>query len=255
MPPGKMPGKDAWEGEGSVIEDLPETQFLGYEETECDAQILGIVRDRRTGGKRQRRRRSHLIFDRTVLYAESGGQVGDRGTIQMGEAAADVHDTQKNHAKVYMHKATVTAGTLNVGNTVHVMVDIIRRRYTMRNHTAAHLLQAALRKVLGTHVETGRAVGHAGTCAVWTLRIFSAMTKEELAAVEALVNNEILKAVPVETKEMPIEEAKKLGAMALFGEKYGDIVRVVSVQMGSPANCAAARIWTTTRPGWAFSKL
>lgn len=92
-----------------MIEDLTETQFLGYEETECDAQILAIVRDGERVESASEGDEVTLIFDRTVLYAESGGQVGDRGTIQMGEAAADVHDTQKNHAKVYMHKATVTA--------------------------------------------------------------------------------------------------------------------------------------------------
>lgn len=245
----KNAGKDAWEGEGSVIEDLTETQFLGYEETECDAQILAIVRDGERVESASEGDEVTLIFDRTVLYAESGGQVGDRGTIQMGEAAADVHDTQKNHAKVYMHKATVTAGTLNVGNTVHVMVDIIRRRYTMRNHTAAHLLQAALRKVLGTHVEqAGQQVTPEHVRFDFTH--FSAMTPEELAAVEALVNDEILKAIPVETKEMPIDEAKKLGAMALFGEKYGDIVRVVSVQDGFSCElCGGTHMDNTSRLG------
>ena len=92
-------------------------------------------------------------------------RVGDHGTLEMGDAAADICDTQKNHAKVFMHMATVTAGTLNVGNKVKLMVDVVRRNFTMRNHTAAHLLQAALRKVLGTHV-AGRSAGHAGPCAL-----------------------------------------------------------------------------------------
>ena len=245
----KNAGKDAWEGEGSVIEDLPETEFLGYEQMACEAQILAIVRDGERVESAQQGEEVTLIFDKTTLYAESGGQVGDHGTLEMGDAAADICDTQKNHAKVFMHMATVTAGTLNVGNKVKLMVDVVRRNFTMRNHTAAHLLQAALRKVLGTHVEqAGQLVTPDHVRFDFTH--FSALTREELSKVEGLVNHEILAAVPVTMKEMPIEEARKLGAMALFGEKYGDVVRVVSVEDGfSREFCGGTHMDNTARLG------
>ncbi len=245
----KNAGKDAWEGEGSVIEDLPETEFLGYEQMACEAQILAIVRDGERVESAQQGEEVTLIFDKTTLYAESGGQVGDHGTLEMGDAAADICDTQKNHAKVFMHMATVTAGTLNVGNKGKLMVDVVRRNFTMRNHTAAHLLQAALRKVLGTHVEqAGQLVTPDHVRFDFTH--FSALTREELSKVEGLVNHEILAAVPVTMKEMPIEEARKLGAMALFGEKYGDVVRVVSVEDGfSREFCGGTHMDNTARLG------
>ena len=167
-----------------------------------------------------------VVLDRTVCYAESGGQVGDIGVITGENASLTVENTAKNNSGVFMHTCKVNDGQVSVGDTVRVAYDGDTRMATRRNHTAAHLLQAALRQVLGTHVEqAGQLVDSRAVRFDFTH--FSALTAEELAKVETLVNAEILKAVEVINVEMPIEEAKKLGAMALFGEKYGDVVRVV----------------------------
>ena len=192
-----------------------------------------------------------VVLDATPFYGEGGGQVGDTGALEAEGVTVDVVDTTK-HEGVYLHRAVVSEGTLNLGDVLTARVDESRRQAIMRNHTAAHLLQAALRKVLGDHVEqAGQLVNENHVRFDFTH--FSALKPEELAQVELLVNQEILKAVPVSVQEMGIEEARQSGAMALFGEKYGDVVRVVSVETASPRSCAAAPIWTTP-PGWDCSR-
>ncbi|MBQ6212590.1 MAG: alanine--tRNA ligase, partial [Ruminococcus sp.] len=167
-----------------------------------------------------------IVLDRTPFYAESGGQVGDTGTITCGPNVVSVDDTIKSEGH-FLHIASVTEGTVTKGEKVTAEIDVTRRNSIMRNHTSAHLLQNALRKVLGDHVHQAGQLVNEKACR-FDFNHFSAMTDEEIAEVERLVNNEILSAIPVTMEEMPIEEAKKLGAMALFGEKYGDVVRVVT---------------------------
>ena len=245
----KNAGADAWEGESNVLEGLPATEFTGYETMSQKAKVLAIVKDGARAEMAVAGEEAVLVLDTTAFYAESGGQVGDMGVINGKDAQIQVGNTMKNHGGIILHHALISSGAITVGEEVEAQVDTQRRLAIMRNHTAAHLLQAALRQVLGTHVEqAGQLVNEAHVRFDFTH--FSAMTVEEMAKVEALVNEEILKAVPVTMKEMPIEEAKKLGAMALFGEKYGDIVRVVSVEDGfSREFCGGTHMDNTSRLG------
>ena len=245
----KNAGADAWEGESNVLEGLPATEFTGYETMSQKAKVLAIVKDGARAEMAVAGEEAVLVLDTTSFYAESGGQVGDMGVINGKDAQIQVGNTTKNHGGIILHHVLISSGAITVGEEVEAQVNTQRRLAIMRNHTAAHLLQAALRQVLGTHVEqAGQLVNEAHVRFDFTH--FSAMTVEELAKVEALVNEEILKAVPVTMKEMPIEEAKKLGAMALFGEKYGDIVRVVSVEDGfSREFCGGTHMDNTSRLG------
>ena len=245
----KNAGADAWEGESNVLEGLPATEFTGYETMSQKAKVLAIVKDGARAEMAVAGEEVVLVLDTTAFYAESGGQVGDMGVINGKDAQIQVGNTMKNHGGIILHHALISSGAITVGEEVEAQVNTQRRLAIMRNHTAAHLLQAALRQVLGTHVEqAGQLVNE--THVRFDFTHFSAMTVEEMAKVEALVNEEILKAVPVTMKEMPIEEAKKLGAMALFGEKYGDIVRVVSVEDGfSREFCGGTHMDNTSRLG------
>ncbi len=244
----KNAGADAWEGESDLLDGVPETEFLGYGRFETSAKVIDIIRDGERVQSATAGDEVTLVLDRTAFYAESGGQVGDTGSIESADAMIEVKDTTKNHAKNYLHHVVVTAGQISVNEEVKASVDQERRLAVMRNHTSAHLLQAALRRVLGDHVEqAGQLVNEKHVRFDFTH--FSALTKEELQKVEQLVNQVILSGTDVESREMPIEEAKKLGAMALFGEKYGNIVRVVTVDDFSREFCGGIHIDNTAKIG------
>ncbi|MCH3971589.1 MAG: alanine--tRNA ligase [Oscillospiraceae bacterium] len=244
----KNAGAESWEGESDLLKGVPETDFLGYKEKTADAKVLAILKDGARAESADAGDEIGLVLDRTTFYGESGGQVGDTGSISADDAVLAVSDTTKNHAKNVIHHCSVQAGTIRVGDAVAVKPDWKRREAIMRNHTAAHLLQAALRRVLGTHVEqAGQLVNEKHVRFDFTH--FAALTAEELQKVETMVNEVVLSAVPVETREMPIEEAKKLGAMALFGEKYGKIVRVVSVGDFSREFCGGTHVDNTAKLG------
>jgi len=244
----KNAGADAWAGENAVLDDVKATEFIGYKELNAEAKVLAILKD----GERTQTATAGdevvLILDKTGFYAESGGQVGDTGTVESKDAIIQVNDTTKTHAGIYLHHAVITAGQIAVGEDVQAQVDAQRRYAIMRNHTSAHLLQAALRKTLGDHVEqAGQLVNESHVRFDFTH--FSALTAEELSKVEALVNQVVLNGTTVESREMPIEEAKKLGAMALFGEKYGKTVRVVTVDDFSKEFCGGTHIDNTAKIG------
>jgi alanyl-tRNA synthetase len=241
-------GADAWAGENSLLDGVPETEFLGYETMQAEAKVLAVLKDGERVESATAGDDVAVVLDRTPFYGEGGGQVGDTGSLESDGAVLKVTGTTKNHAKNYLHRASVRAGTIRTGETVRAAVDEERRRAVMRNHTAAHLLQAALRKVLGTHVEqAGQLVDEKRVRFDFTH--FAAMTGEELRNVERTVNRVVLSAVPVESREMPIEEAKKLGAMALFGEKYGKVVRVVSAGDFSKEFCGGTHVGNTAQIG------
>ena len=244
----KDAGADAWKGEGSAAAGLEETVFTGYETMEDQGKVIAIIQAGQRVDSAAEGAEVSVVLDRTPFYGEGGGQVGDNGVLEAEGVLVDVIDTTK-HEGVYLHRAVVSEGTLNVGDSLTAKVDAFRRSAIMRNHTAAHLLQAALRKVLGSHVEqAGQLVNEQRVRFDFTH--FSALKPEELAQVEMLVNQEILKAVPVSMVEMPIEEARQSGAMALFGEKYGDVVRVVSVTDGfSKEFCGGTHMDNTARLG------
>lgn len=244
----KNAGMDAWAGENAVWEGLSQTEFLGYQTLKTESNVLAIVKDGERSSVAEAGDHAIIVLDQTPFYAESGGQVGDTGTIQVGNALLKIENTTKNHANIYLHHAVVESGEIHVEEKVTAEVNEPRRHAIMRNHTAAHLLQAALRKVLGDHVEqAGQLVNEKHVRFDFTH--FAALTAEELAAVEELVNQIILSGIEVDVREMPIEEAKKLGAMALFGEKYGKIVRVVSVGDFSREFCGGTHIGNTAKIG------
>lgn len=237
----KDAGADAWKGESVKIK-AEKTEFVGYTDFECEAEILALINSDGeqvemlgTGEK------GSVILDKTPFYATSGGQVADTGVIKLDGAEFIVEDTAKNADGVYIHSGIVASGVLSPGNKVTAEIDKNRRLAIMRNHTAAHLLQAALRETLGTHVEqAGQLVNENEVRFDFTH--FNAMTDEEIATVENRVNEFILSAQKVEMMEMPIEEAKKMGAMMLFGEKYGDVVRVVKAGDFSTEFCGGTHV-------------
>ena len=244
----KNAGADAWAGENDVLADIPATEFLEYEKSQTEATVLAILKDGERVDHATAGDEIALVLDKTTFYAESGGQVGDVGPISSADALIAIDNTTKNHAKNFIHHGIINAGTISVGDRVQTEGDPENHRAIMRNHTAAHLLQAALRMVLGDHVEqAGQLVDEKYVRFDFTH--FSALTPEELHRVETIVNGVILSGTPVECREMPIEEAKKLGAMALFGEKYGSIVRVVSVGDFSKEFCGGTHVDNTGRIG------
>ena len=244
----KNAGADAWAGENDVLADVPPTEFLGYEKSQTEATVLAILKDGERVDHATAGDEIALVLDRTTFYAESGGQVGDVGPISSADALIAIDNTTKNHAKNFIHHGVINAGTISVGDRVQTEGDPENHRAIMRNHTAAHLLQAALRTVLGDHVEqAGQLVDEKYVRFDFTH--FAALTPEEIHRVETIVNGVILSGTPVECREMPIEEAKKLGAMALFGEKYGSTVRVVSVGDFSKEFCGGTHVDNTGKIG------
>ena len=231
----------------TLLSALPKTEFTGYDAFETDgAKVLAIIDgddslDSISEGE------FSLVLDKTPFYAESGGQVGDVGIITGGDAAVTVLDTKKTDG-VYIHFCRMVNGTLKKGDTVRAEINETKRVATMRNHSAAHLLQAALRTVLGKHVEqAGSYVDEHHVRFDFTH--FAAVTPEELRAVESLVNSYILLGEPVTTTLSDIESAKKMGAMALFGEKYGDVVRVVKMGEFSTELCGGTHVDNTAKLG------
>ena len=241
----KDAGAEAWKRSGNATKGMDKTPFVGYETLSGDSEILAVVVD---GEKKQAATEDDnitLVLSETPFYAESGGQVGDVGVIKGNGFEFTVENTTKTHEGVVLHHGYISDGeTVSCGDKVHAEVNRSVREATMRNHTAAHLLQAALRKILGTHVEqAGQLVNSEAVRFDFTH--FSALSAEELRKVENTVNEVIMSAVPVVTSEMPIDEAKKLGAMALFGEKYGDIVRVVKADDFSVEFCGGTHVKNT----------
>ena len=238
----KDAGADAWKGESVKIETA-KTEFVGYTDFECSAKVAAIVNsDGELVDMLGADEQGVVVLDKTPFYALSGGQVGDSGILKKDDGNVfTVADTTKNADGIYLHSGSVSRGIISVGDTVCASINEIRRKAIMKNHTAAHLLQAALREVLGTHVEqAGQLVNEYEVRFDFTH--FNPMTADELAKTELLVNTFIMDAIAVEMKEMPIEEAKKMGAMMLFGEKYGDIVRVVRAGEFSTEFCGGTHV-------------
>ena len=245
----KDAGAQAWKDSNVSFKDVGATGFVGYTDYSCDAEIKAIV----TNGERAEFATSDsevvIVLNKTPFYGESGGQAGDTGVIKTDNATLEVTATGKTPDGVVLHIARFISGdSIALGDKVHAQIDVEKREATRRNHTAAHLLQAALRKHLGSHVEqAGQLVNSEEMRFDFTH--FSALSGDELKAIEREVNEVILKGIPVETREMPIEEAKKLGAMALFGEKYGDVVRVVSAGDFSVELCGGTHADNTAKLG------
>ena len=208
--------------------EMPATEFVGYDRVETEAKVLALVSDEELRDEIGEGAEGIVVLDRTTLYAEMGGQVADCGVIRTAAGEFTVTDVQKNKGGKFMHYGKVTAGTLRVGDECTAAYDETRRRAIARAHSATHLLDMALRRVLGDHVHQAGSLVEPDRLR-FDLTHFEAVKPEELAKVSRIVSSAIMAAAPVSVREMPIEEAKKLGAVALFGEKYGDVVRVVSM--------------------------
>ena len=230
-----------------LLATLPKTVFTGYDETTTEgARVLAIVVDDEFVDEATEGNCS-LILDKTPFYGEGGGQIGDTGTIYDNDTMINVTDTKKNDG-VYIHICTLVNGDVKVGDTVRAEVSAMRRAAIMRNHSAAHLLQAALRQILGNHVEQAGSYVSDSVCR-FDFTHFAALTPEELEKVEGLVNAHIMVGSPIETMETDIETAKKNGAMALFGEKYGKTVRMVKMGSFSTELCGGTHLDNTAKAG------
>ncbi len=236
-----------WRNSGVSFKDIAKTDFTGYTENNTDATVVALV----TNGERVDFVESGdaiLVLNKTSFYAESGGQVGDTGVITIGDSTFEVTNTTKDADGVVLHHGVLLGDAVKVGDTVTTVYNEENRKAIMRNHTAAHLLQAALRTVLGTHVEQAGQLVDSNEVR-FDFTHFTGMTGEELKKVEDLVNEEILNATQMLIKEMPIDEAKAMGAMALFGEKYGDVVRVVKAGDFSTELCGGTHVDNTGKIG------
>ncbi|MBO3705030.1 MAG: alanine--tRNA ligase [Candidatus Accumulibacter sp.] len=206
----------------------PETAFHGYEALECNGSVLALYRDGSAVEQLGEGELGVVVLDDTPFYAESGGQVGDRGALQGPQGIFAVEDTQKIQAAVFGHQGVVRTGRISVGDRVAARVDVVARARTVRNHSATHLMHKALREVLGAHVQQKGSLVDAERTR-FDFAHNAPMTAEQIRRVEVLVNDEILANAAREAAVLPIDEARRAGAMMLFGEKYGDEVRVVTI--------------------------
>jgi len=247
-------GREAWKGSGEAaiedvyraLEDGGNTTFLGYDGTTGEGSVRALIVDGAPADSADGD--VEIVVDATPFYAESGGQIGDAGTIAWDGGAATVTDVTKPAGGVFVHHATVTEGALRVGDTVQLTVDAERRGDIKRNHTATHLLHAALRDVLGTHVQQkGSWVGPDRLR--FDFSHFGQVTPDEMKRIEDQVNAQILANTATKVIETSMTEAKEMGAMALFGEKYGDDVRVVQVPGYSTELCGGTHCEATGQIG------
>ena len=238
----------AWSGDILDFSDVEATNFVGYDELKTQAIVLKIIKDNKFIDSAKTGENVKIILNKSPFYAQGGGQIGDSGCLFADNVKIEVYNTIKNSSDIYLHCAKIQNGTIHIGDIISANVDGEKRNKIMRNHTAAHLLHAALRKVLGTHVEqAGQLVDEKRVRFDFTH--FSALTCDELKTIEKLVNDRILASEAVTVKELPLSEAKKIGAMALFGEKYGDVVRVVTAGNFSTELCGGTHIKNTAELG------
>ena len=228
--------------------DMPATEFLGYDRTEAQGKVLAIVAEEELRDAVAAGAEATLVLDQTPFYAEMGGQVADTGVITAGGARFEVTNVQKNKGGKFLHIGKVVSGQFQVGDSVTAAIDTERRKAIMRAHSATHLLDAALKKVLGDHVHQAGSLVEPDRLR-FDFTHFEAITPEELSEIDRLVNDAILEGYPVVTEVLPIEEAKKKGAVAMFGEKYGDIVRVVEMGDFSMEFCGGTHLDNTAKAG------
>ena len=228
--------------------DVPATEFVGYDHSECDAKIVAIVADEELRDEVAAGAEAVVVLDQSPFYAEMGGQVADHGTITADGVVFTVTDVQKNKGGKFMHYGHLAQGVLHVGDTVHAAIDMERRKAIQRAHSTTHLLDAALKKVLGDHVHQAGSLVEPDRLR-FDFTHFEAISPEELRQVEELVNDAILEGYPVVTEILPIEEAKKKGAVAMFGEKYGETVRVVEMSDFSVEFCGGTHVDNTAKAG------
>ncbi len=240
----------SWDADETYeFENAEPTVFVGYDTLETEAKVVGIVvEDEGVCDEIIENQSGFIVTDKTPFYAEMGGQVGDIGTIAVNGKIATVVNTTKTDDGYYLHEVNVQLAPIKLGDTVTMSVDKSNRMSVCRNHTATHILDKALRDVLGSHVAQAGSLVTADRLR-FDFSHFEAMTSEQIKQTEEIVNQKILESIDVNVQELPIDEAKKLGAIALFGEKYGDIVRVVSVGDYSVEFCGGTHLTNSAQCG------
>ena len=243
----KALGDLAWAGIDLGLDNTP-TTFVGYTELSCDAKVLAVCVGDEVSGTIAGGENGIIVLDQTPFYAEMGGQVADHGVILVGESRFEVKNVLKDKGGKYLHHGTMVAGSIKVEDVVSASIDVERRKAIMRAHSATHLLQKALCTVLGDHVHQAGSLVEPDRLR-FDFTHYSAMTAEEIAKVDEIVQNAVLEGYGIETREMGIEEAKKLGATALFSEKYGDTVRVVNMGGWSIELCGGTHLDNSAKVG------
>ena len=228
--------------------EVPSTEFVGYDHDTCEATVVALVCEDELCGQIEAGSDGIVVLDKTPFYAEMGGQVADHGVITAKGFTFTVTDVQKNKGGKFMHYGHVAEGVVQVGDTVEVSIDTQRRKAICRAHSTTHLLDAALKKVLGDHVHQAGSLVEPDRLR-FDFTHFEAITPEQLSQVEWMVNDAILEGYPVVTEVLPIEEAKKKGAVAMFGEKYGETVRVVEMGDFSVEFCGGTHLDNTAKAG------
>ena len=243
----KALGDLAWAGIDLGLDNTP-SKFVGYEASRCQAKVLAVCVGDEVSGSIAGGESGIIVLDQTPFYAEMGGQVADHGVITLGTSCFQVNDVQKDKGGKYLHHGKMLQGSLKVDDMVEASIDVERRKAIMRAHSATHLLQKALTTVLGDHVHQAGSLVEPDHLR-FDFTHYSALTQEELAKVNSIVQDAVLEGYPVDIREMPIEEAKKLGATALFSEKYGDTVRVVNMSSYSIEFCGGTHLDNTAKVG------
>ncbi|MCQ2418221.1 MAG: alanine--tRNA ligase [Clostridia bacterium] len=228
--------------------EVPETAFVGYENEEAEGTVVAIISNEELCGSVSEGMDAIIVLDRTPMYAEMGGQIGDKGTLRADGTLFEVTDVQKNKGGKYMHYGKVVSGEISLGDKLTAKIDVERRNAIRRAHSATHLLQSALESVLGDHCHQAGSLVEPDRLR-FDFTHFAAVTPEELAKINEAVTRYVLSGVGIETLVLPIEEAKKLGATALFGEKYGDTVRVVKMGDVSMEFCGGTHLDNTAKVG------
>ena len=240
-------GDLAWSGVDLGLDATP-TAFVGYQQSECQAKVLALVADHEVVPDIRAGEKASIVLDQTVMYAEMGGQVADHGTIRTEHGLFRVQDVQKDKGGKYLHHGVMEEGEIAVEDTVTCTICMKRREAVMRAHSATHLLQKALQTVLGDHAHQAGSFVEEDHLR-FDFAHFSALTAEELKQVEMLLNEAVMACYDVEVKEMALAEAREMGAVALFGEKYGDTVRVVNMGGYSMELCGGTHVSNTGRIG------
>ena len=243
----KALGDLAWAGIDLGLDNTP-TTFVGYEKFNCEAKVLAVCVGDEVSGTIAGGESGILVLDKTPFYAEMGGQAADHGVVLVGESRFEVTNVQKDKGGKYLHYGKMIRGAIKVDDVVIASIDVERRKAIMRAHSATHLLQKALQSVLGDHVHQAGSLVEPDRLR-FDFTHYSALTAEEIAKVDALVQAAVLEGYGVDVREMGIEEAKELGAMALFSEKYGDTVRVVNMGGYSVELCGGTHLDNTAKVG------
>ena len=243
----KALGDLAWAGIDLGLDNTP-TTFVGYTENNCSAKVLAVCVGEEVSGTIAGGEEGIIVLDKTPFYAEMGGQVADQGVILVGNSRFQVTNVQKDKGGKYLHHGKMVTGSIKVDDEVCAAIDVERRKAIMRAHSATHLLQKALQTVLGDHVHQAGSYVEPDRLR-FDFTHYSALTAEELAKVNSLVQNAVLEGYHVDIREMPIEEAKASGATALFSEKYGDTVRVVNMGGYSIELCGGTHLDNTAKVG------